>query len=133
VLGEKIAEYRGKIMTKSVIEVEGPKIEASVLAKGNCKDVDVNVVITYWTVPTSGQKLYGEGRSVTTSADGEIVTATAQGIGVISPEGAVKFRGSIFYRTNSTRKLSFMDNLMGLFDADVDQAGNTIEKVWEWE
>jgi hypothetical protein len=65
VLGEKIAEYRGKIISKSIIEVEGPKIEASVLAKGNCKDVDVNVVITYWTVPTSGQKLYGEGRSVT--------------------------------------------------------------------
>jgi hypothetical protein len=38
-----------------------------------------------------------------------------------------------FYRTNSTAKLSFLNNLVGLFEYEWDEDGNSSAKVWEWK
>ena len=44
-------------------------------------------------------------------------------------------RGSLFYKTKSSAggKLSFLDNLVGVFEHEVDELGNTTGKVWEWK
>jgi hypothetical protein len=38
-----------------------------------------------------------------------------------------------FYRTNSTGKLSFLNNLAAAFEFEVDEARNTTAKEWEWK
>ena len=48
------------------------------------------------------------------------------------------FRGSIFYKSSSTisitnGKLSFLNNKIGVFETEVDESGNSTEKVWEWK
>ena len=52
-------------------------------------------------------------------------------LGRITANG-VKWRGAIFYRTASG-KLSFLNNTVGLFEAEVDEDGNFTEKICEWK
>jgi hypothetical protein len=40
--------------------------------------------------------------------------------------------GSNFYSSLTTGKLSFLNNLVGVHEALVDNDGNIIYKVWEW-
>jgi hypothetical protein len=64
---------------------------------------------------------------------GETATWMGYGFGHITGSGRVSYRGSLFYRTNSTGKLAFLNNLVGVFEFDVDESGNTTGKVWEWK
>lgn len=66
------------------------------------------------------------------AGDSEMATFTGEGIGRITNNG-VKWRGAIFYRTASTGKLSILNNVVGVFEVEVDSEGNFTEKVWEWK
>jgi hypothetical protein len=58
---------------------------------------------------------------------------TGEGIGRFTPSGGIKWRGSIFYSTSSTEKLAFLNNVIGVFEAEMDAEGNFSEKIWEWK
>ena len=66
------------------------------------------------------------------AGESEMVVSTGEEIGRIGPSG-VKWHGCAFYRTSSTGKLAFLNNLVGLFETDVDIDGNFTEKIWEWK
>jgi hypothetical protein len=75
---------------------------------------------------------WGRTMSVTTKDSQEMATWTGQGIGRFSSLGKISFRGSLFFRTNSKNgKLSFLNNLVGVFEYDVDEMGNYSSKVWQ--
>ena len=73
-LGEQIAEVKGKLTGQRVLNVEGPKIEYSFSANGKMKDVDINHMATFWTIPRGNGVLYGEGQGVITTKDVVLVT-----------------------------------------------------------
>ncbi|HEX2230567.1 MAG TPA: hypothetical protein VHG34_00100 [Nitrososphaeraceae archaeon] len=77
--------------------------------------------------------MYGEGQGVVPTKDSqEMATWTGQGIGRFSSPGKISFRGSLFFHTNSKNgKLSFLNNLVGVFEYDVDGMGNCSSKVWQ--
>jgi hypothetical protein len=54
-------------------------------------------------------------------------------VGRISSSGDVKWRGSVFSKTSSRGKLAFLNNMVGLFEAEIDADGNFSEKIWEWK
>jgi len=56
---------------------------------------------------------------------------TGEAVGRLSSSG-IKWR-VIFYRTSSTGKLSFLNDLVGLFEAEMDTEGNFSENIWEWK
>jgi hypothetical protein len=62
-----------------------------------------------------------------------LVTYTGEGIGRIDSSGGVKWRGSVFSRASSGGKLSFLNNMIGVFEAEIDIDGNFSEKIWEWK
>jgi len=64
-----------------------------------------------------------------------MATWTDKGIGRFTGPGKISFCGSIFYRPTSTGggKLSFLNNLVGVFEYEVDEEGNSSVKVWEWK
>ena len=62
-----------------------------------------------------------------------MVTYTGDGIGRIDSSGSVKQSGSVFSRTSSGGKLSFLNNMIGVFEAEIDADGNFSEKIWEWK
>jgi hypothetical protein len=140
-LGEQYLELSGKITGQRVLDIEGPTIETSVATKGTIKGVQVQEIITFTGRPTVEKGvLHGVGQGVITtttagSAGGEpeMVTYTGEGVGRISSSGGVKWRGSIFSRTSSDGKLSFLNNMVGVFEAEIDADGNFSEKIWEWK
>jgi hypothetical protein len=71
-----------------------------------------------------------------TTRDGsaEMATEIGRGVGQFTDGGKkLRFRGSFFCRASLTGKLAFLNNLVGVFEYEVDEAGNTQYKVWEWK
>ena len=135
-LGDLISEEKGKITSQKVLDVEGgePKIETTFSATGNYRGTETTANITYWSTPRPGGAIYGEGQGVLMSKDGqEMATWTGQGIGRVTSPGKIRFAGSLFFSTSSTGKLSFLNNLVGVFEYESDESGNTSAKAWEWK
>lgn len=132
-LGELIGETKGKISNRNVVSVEGPTIETTVASSGTLKDVQVNEILTYVASPSSKGILHGIGKGVINTQDGEIATFTGEGIGRFDASGLLTWRGAIFFHTSSEGKLEFLNNKVGVFEAQVDSQGNFADKTWEWE
>jgi hypothetical protein len=64
--------------------------------------------------------------------DGEGVSWTGTGLGKFGAEGAISYRGMLFFRTTSAN-LARLNNTCGAFEYEVDAAGATVSKVWEWK
>jgi hypothetical protein len=67
------------------------------------------------------------------NVEGEMATYTGEGVGKLSSSGSTSWRGSIFYKTSSSRKLGFLNNLVGVFETEIDADGNFSERAWEWK
>ena len=132
-LGELIGETTGKMSGQRVIDLEGPTIETNVSSIGTLKGVSVTETLTYAAGPTSKGVIHGIGKGVVNTEDGEIATFTGEGIGRFDSTGVLKWRGAIFFHTNSTGKLEFLNNLVGVFESNVDANGNFTDKIWEWK
>lgn len=153
-LGEQYVESRGKITSQRVLDVEGPIVETSVAASGTIKRVPVQVMLTFIGTPTAEKGvIHGVGKGViTVTGDGgelEMISYTGEGIGRLDSSGSIKWRGSIFTRKQyyseisgqasssnvdqAGEKLSFLNNMVGLFESEVDANGNFSEKIWEWK
>ena len=136
-LGELIGEDRGKMTGERVLDVQVPKMETSFTMEGNYRGTLCTDVGTYTSVLREGGVLYGEGQGIVTTKDGQgIATWTGQGIGRFIGPGRVSFRGSLFFRTPSMSqggKLSYLNNIVGVFEYEVDEAGNCSSKTWEWK
>ena len=134
-LGELIYEQKGKVTGQRVVDVSPPRVETSFSATGTLKGgITVSEMGTYWSEARSPGILYGEVIGTTMTNDGtEIATWKGAGIGRMSGAGKVSFRGAIYFSTISTGKLAYLNNVVGVFEYEVDEAGNTSAKVWEWK
>jgi hypothetical protein len=132
-LGEQIAELKGKIMVQRVLDAQGPTMETSVSASGTVKGTQVNETLTFMAKPTSAGVLHGVGQGVLMAGESEMASYTGEGIGRLTSSGGVKWRGAVFYSTSSTGKLAFLNNVVGIFEAESDAEGKFSEKIWEWK
>ena|SRR5947209_434352 len=133
-LGNKLGEDKGKITGERVLDAIGPKIEISFSAAGKYVGIDCTNTVTYWTIPAAANVLYGEAKGVLMPKnDLDMLSWTAQGMGTFIAPGNAKFRGSVFFKTSLTGKLSALDNLVGVFEHESDASGNTATQVWEWK
>jgi hypothetical protein len=133
-LGEQIAELRDKIVSQMVLDIEGPTMETSVSIEGTFNGTQVKQHLTYVAKPVSAGVLHGKAKGITIGGETEMVVSTqpGPGIGRATPSG-VRWRGTGFFSTSSTGKLAFLNNLVGLFETEVDTEGNFTEKIWEWK
>jgi hypothetical protein len=53
------------------------------------------------------------------SGDSEIAAHTGEGMGKFTASGT-KWRGAIFHGTSSSGKLSFLNNVVGVFESEMD-------------
>jgi hypothetical protein len=135
-LGDLIGEDKGKVTSQRVLEVVAgvPKIETSFSTIGKYGGVETTEVGTYWASPRPGGAMYGEGQGVLMSKDGQdMATWTGQGVGRFTSIGKIRFTGSLFFSASSNGKLAFLNNLVGVFEYEADEQGNTSSKVWEWK
>ena len=146
-LGEIIYENKGKVTGYRVLNVEDgvPKIEATISGNGKFKGgVEATDIVTYWSMPRAGGGgvgnggyYYAEGQGVIMTKDSSTETATwiGQGIGHYYSGQKRRDVGSVFFRTSSslTDKLDFLNNLVGVFEYEADDEGNTGGRILEWK
>jgi hypothetical protein len=66
------------------------------------------------------------------TAEQENATTTFVDISRMNPDGSGSGTGVVFFSTNSTGQLAFLNNMVGINDSEFSQGGGTI-RVWEWK
>jgi hypothetical protein len=108
-------------------------VEITVSTSGKFNGVDVTHLITYWTRPKPPNLIYGESQGVIMTKDGETATERGYGLGEFVSAGRMRVRGTAFFTGPVNGKISFLNNLLGVFEYEADEQGNTTGKVWEWK
>jgi hypothetical protein len=66
------------------------------------------------------------------TAEQENATTTFVDISRLNPDGSGSGTGVVFFSTNSTGQLAFLDNMVGINDSEFSPGRGTI-RVWEWK
>ncbi|MGH6626681.1 MAG: hypothetical protein ACRECD_09085 [Burkholderiaceae bacterium] len=132
--GEKIGDETGKVTSQRVLPnpAGGPKMETSFEAKLTLLGVEAKETGTYWSVVRPDGSLYGEGQGIVMGKQGDLATWIGQGVGTIKQDGAVSYRGAVYYQSSSA-KWSRLNSVAGIFEYEVDAQGNTRAQIWEWK
>ena len=133
-LGDLIYEGKGRITSKRMLDVNGPKIEYSNSGSGKFnKDIEVTEMWTTCSISLSDNKVYGHGPGIYISKDGnEQITAKVYGVGSVSAE-KIRYVSGLYFMSSTGKKLSFLNNLIGINEYEQDDSGNYIHKIWEWK
>ena len=131
-LGEQIGETKGRRLVRRVVSIDPPTAEVSFEDTGHMFGTPITGMGTYTSVIRPDGSIIGEGKGLSMTHDGEAITWTGTGVGKFGPGGGVSYRGMLFFQTAS-QKLARINNACGAFEYDVDAAGNTVSKSWEWK
>ncbi len=131
-IGELIGESKGKRIVRRVISVDPPTAEVTFEDSGHMLGIPTTGMGTYTSVINADGSILGHGQGMNTTNEGEGVVWTATGSGKFGPGGAVSYRGMLFFKTTS-KKLAKLNNACGAFEYEVDGAGNTVSKIWDWK
>jgi hypothetical protein len=129
-LGAQIGETKGKRIVRRVISTDPPTVEVSFEDSGQLFGVPTTGIGTYTSIIRPDSSIFGEGEGINTTQDGEGISWKGMGMGKFGPNGAISYRGMLFFQTNS-QKIS-LGSACGAFEYEVDAAGATTSKVWEW-
>ena len=131
-LGEKIGETTGKRIVRRVLSTDPPTVEVTFEDSGHMLGVATSGMGSHTSVINPDGSIHGEGEGISITQDGESITWTGTGVGKFGAAGAVSYRGMLFFRTAS-QKLVRLNNACGAFEYEVDSAGATVSKIWEWK
>ncbi len=65
-------------------------------------------------------------------AEQEIATTTFVDLARLNPDGSGSGTGVVFFSTNSTGQLAFLDGMVGINDSEFSPGTGTV-RVWEWK
>ena len=105
-IGDLLYEGKGKLVGLRLLNADEYKIEHTMLEEGKFKDIEITLVGTFWTIPAGKNVTYVEGQGIITTKDNED-TATFRGYGIGTSKGqvSVSTRGSVIYKSSSTKKI----------------------------
>lgn len=131
-LGKLFFEEKGKITGQK--PVGDNKMEVSYSSNGTLNsNIDVTTSGNFLSVSRDNNVTYNEGEAVIKTKDGtETANYTFLAIGRLDG-GKPIFIGASVYDTNSTGKLAFLDNQVGIFRVEINKQGNFVNKEWEWK
>ena len=93
--------------------------------KGN---VEYSKAGEYVSVSKGNNQTFDQGHGVITTKDGETANYT-----FIEVFNGTDYQGASAYSTNSTGKLSFLDNMLLIFKGGADESGNYALEQWLWK
>lgn len=133
-LGDLVYDTQGKITgTRVLDDANEGLIEFSGQEKGTVLGIDCTVTLSYWVVPRSDGTMYGEGRAVVMTADGN--TATYRGTGIGVPTGrppAMRSSGALCFFSDAP-KLKRLAHCAVVFENEQNEDGTYHIKGWEWK
>jgi hypothetical protein len=122
--------------THMVISYLGSRI----IVPPNATDVVINATetgnVTVNIQPNGLSIEQGQGFIVTedgaAAAEEENATFTYVMLSRTNPDGTGSGTGVLFFSTNSTGQLAFLDNMVGISQSEFSSEGDTI-RMWEWK
>jgi hypothetical protein len=132
--GEKIGEETGKVTSQRVLPNPGgsPKMETSFESAGSILGVNHKTIGTYWAVLRPDGTVFGEGQGIVMSGEGDMASWVGQGVGRVKPDGAVSYRGALYYQTSAER-WSRLNSVAAIFEYEVAGDGSSTAQIWEWK
>ena len=139
-LGNPFFVEQGRIIGQRVLAVTPqPQLEFSFMANATINNGDGDIVINALNTGTSVSTLNadgtfrGEGQGILRTERGDVATWTNRVVGNLTPEGTIITRGVGFWSTPSTTgELAFMNNMITVFEVQIDRDGNLSAREWEW-
>lgn len=135
-LGEKLGELTGRVIGTRVLpgdDYRYVKMEISVQQSGRVCGVDVTDIGTYTIFERVPGQVYGEGRGIMHSAEGEGAIWNGHGISKMGPGMAAHIAFSMGLQAGPSGKLSRLKDVLVVGEHDVDADGNTKTTLWEWK
>ena len=133
-LGELLYEETGNVTGIKVLPPEGGAVvlEVSLQAAGRFQGVEHTSIWTYTSTTRPDGSIFGQGRGVLTTADGDVVHILARASDQSGGPGSpVNYRGAFHFQTRS-EKFSRLNGMAAVFEYDVDATGKAAAKIWEW-
>lgn len=131
-LGKPFFDERGKITNQRVVNVgDNVDLEISLTSSGSMNGLNATDTATFLSTIRSDTTVFSKGCGILTAENAEIATYTFQGLGRYSPNGELWSNGVLFLQTGSTGRLSFLNNLVGIFKNKIDRMGRTVTKTWD--
>ena len=93
--------------------------------KGN---IEYSKAGEFVSVSKGNNQTFDQGHGVITTKDGETANYT-----FIEVFNGTDYQGASAYSTNSTGKLSFLDNILLIFKGGADESGNYALEQWQWK
>nr|MDP9499341.1 hypothetical protein [Thermoproteota archaeon] len=115
-----------------------PQLEFSFMANASINSGDdgvINAINTGTSISTlnADGTFRGEGQGILRTQDGDVATWTNQVVGSITPEGTIITRGVGFWSTPpTTGELAFMNDMITVFEVQIDMEGNLSAREWAW-
>ncbi len=137
-LGEKVGEFRGKNIGQRVLPSEvssNPRFEVTAEVSGTILGIEATLTVTYQGVVRPDGLIYAEcqNQAFIMTKDGDMATFTASGLGRFTGRGqATSWRGPIYHHTVS-QKLARLNEVVVVYEWDIDENGNIQGGFWEWK
>ena len=138
-LGDPFFVEQGRIIGQRVLAVTPqPQLEFSFMANAtinNGGNIVINAINTGTSVSTlnADGTFRGEGQGILRTERGDVATWTNRVVGNLTPEGTIITHGVGFWSTPSTTgELAFMNNMITVFEVQIDREGNLSAREWEW-
>ncbi len=137
-IGEKVGEWRGKNVSQKMLPSEvssPPRFEVTGEASGTILGIEATLMVTYQGTVRPDGLIYGEcqNQGFIMTKDGDMATFTASGLGRFTGQGqATSWRGPIYHQTAS-QKLARLNEVVIVYEWDIDENGNIEGTFWEWK
>jgi len=131
-LGEQIYVGQGARTARRALGTQPVSIEVSFEDAGKLLGSEGGNIGTYVASPRPDGSIEGTGQGVFASTDGSLVSWKGIGIGRFKEGGAVSYRGCLVFACSSPT-FTRLNGVAGVFEFEVDTAGKTQTKIWEWK
>ena len=135
-VGEPFYQQNDRTVSQKAVVVNGMNAsEVSFSGTGVANGINFTDTGKALIIPRSGGATYIQGNAVIMSSDSsEKATYAFQEIGHLDPnDGMIKANGAAFFGSNATGKLAFLSNIVAIYQDQIDKAGNSNLRAWEWK
>lgn len=136
-LGDKVGEEQGKVTSRRILEggdYRYIKMEITFESSATLLGVQGMNIGTYTIFERVPGQIYGEGRGIFETSDGEGAIWNGHGIGVPTGDGlGVKFAASVAFQASPSGRLARLNGVLVLVEHETDADGNARSQLWEWK
>ena len=135
-IGEPFFKQNDKPTNQKVVKVNGANAtEISFSGNGTANKVNFKDIGKATIIPRSGGVSYIQGSAeiVNVNNSSEKASYTFQEIGQSASDGTIKGKGAAFFGSNATGNLAFLNNIVVIYQNQIDKAANSNLVAWKWK